>query len=30
MREGKILHNEGEKNFYELALKVSGAVQASR
>ncbi len=30
MREGKIAHNENEKNFYELALKVSGAVQASR
>jgi unsaturated chondroitin disaccharide hydrolase len=30
MREGKIAHNEDEKNFYELALKVSGAVQASR
>jgi unsaturated chondroitin disaccharide hydrolase len=30
MREGKIPHNESEKNFYELALKVSGAVQAAR
>lgn len=30
MREGKIPHNEWEKAFYELALKVSGAVQASR
>jgi unsaturated chondroitin disaccharide hydrolase len=30
MREGKIPHNEHEKNFYELALKVSGAVQAAR
>src|SRR4051812_32468653 len=30
MREGKIPHNEQEKNFYEMALKVSGAVQASR
>lgn len=30
MREGKITHNEDEKNFYELALKVSGAVQAAR
>jgi unsaturated chondroitin disaccharide hydrolase len=30
MREGKIPHNEQEKNFYEIALKVSGAVQASR
>jgi len=30
MREGKIPHNEHERNFYELALKVSGSVQASR
>lgn len=30
MREGKIEPNAWEKNFYELALKVSGAVQASR
>jgi unsaturated chondroitin disaccharide hydrolase len=30
MREGKIPPNEHEKNFYELALKVSGAVQAAR
>jgi len=30
MREGKIAHNQQEKEFYELALKVSGAVQASR
>ena len=30
MREGKIGFNEWEKNFYELALKISGAVQASR
>lgn len=30
MNEGKIEHNEWEKNFYELALKISGAVQASR
>ena len=30
MREGRISHNEWEKNFYELALKISGAVQASR
>lgn len=30
MREGKIPHNEQEKNFYEMALKVSGAVQAAR
>jgi len=30
MREGKIPSNEREKDFYELALKVSGAVQAAR
>ena len=30
MREGKIGYNEWERKFYELALKVSGAVQASR
>jgi unsaturated chondroitin disaccharide hydrolase len=30
MREGKIPFDEREKNFYELALKVSGAVQAAR
>jgi len=30
MREGKIPQNADEKNFYELALKVSGAVQAAR
>jgi len=30
MHEGKIAFNEWEKNFYELALKVSGAVQAGR
>jgi unsaturated chondroitin disaccharide hydrolase len=30
MREGKIPRNEWEKNFYELALKCSGAVQAAR
>jgi hypothetical protein len=30
MREGRIPHNEQEKNFYELALKISGAVQAAR
>ncbi len=30
MNEGKIAFNEWEKNFYELALKISGAVQASR
>jgi unsaturated chondroitin disaccharide hydrolase len=30
MREGKIPFNEHEQNFYELALKVSGAVQAAR
>ncbi|HXI00702.1 MAG TPA: hypothetical protein VNI52_10575 [Sphingobacteriaceae bacterium] len=30
MHEGKTEYNEWEKNFYELALKISGAVQASR
>jgi hypothetical protein len=30
MQEGKTEFNEWEKNFYELALKISGAVQASR
>ena len=30
MNEGKIEFNEWEKNFYELAIKISGAVQASR
>lgn len=30
MQEGKIPENEWEKNFYELALKISGAVQAGR
>ena len=30
MKEGKCASNEWEKNFYELALKISGAVQASR
>jgi hypothetical protein len=30
MKEGKIPMNEWEKNFYELGLKVSGAIQASR
>jgi unsaturated chondroitin disaccharide hydrolase len=30
MDEGKTELNEWEKNFYELALKISGAVQASR
>ena len=30
MREGRIPDNEWERNFYELALKISGAVQASR
>lgn len=30
MQEGKTAFNEWEKNFYELALKISGAVQASR
>jgi hypothetical protein len=30
MHEGKTVFNEWEKNFYEVALKISGAVQASR
>lgn len=30
MHEGKIPFNEWEKNFYEVALKISGAVQANR
>lgn len=30
IREGKLPSNEWEENFYELALKISGAVQASR
>jgi hypothetical protein len=30
MREGSIPFNESEKDFYELALKVSGAIQAAR
>ena len=30
MREGKLIHNQGELECYELALKVSGAVQAAR
>ena len=30
MLEGKLAHDEGELRFYELALKVSGAVQAAR
>jgi len=30
IREGKIPDNQWEKEFYELALKISGAVQASR
>jgi len=30
MKEGKIPYNEWEKDFYALALKISGAVQASR
>ena len=30
MREGRIPENAWEKRFYELALKVSGAVQAAR
>jgi hypothetical protein len=29
-REGKVAVNEWEKRFYELALKISGAVQATR
>jgi len=29
-REGKIIASDSEKDFYELALKVSGAVQAAR
>lgn len=29
-REGRIPENEWEKNFYELALKITGAIQASR
>jgi hypothetical protein len=30
MKEGKIPHNAAEQDFYELALKVSGATQAAR
>ncbi len=30
LREGKIERNEWEAHFYELAIKISGAVQASR
>ncbi|HMP83782.1 MAG TPA: glycoside hydrolase family 88 protein [Verrucomicrobiota bacterium] len=30
MREGRIPQNDDEQHFYELALKASGAVQASR
>jgi len=30
MNEGKIPENEWEKNFYQLAIKISGAIQASR
>jgi unsaturated chondroitin disaccharide hydrolase len=30
MREGKIPENDRERDYYELALKVSGAVQAAR
>lgn len=30
MQEGRVPTNEWERNFYELALKLSGAVQASR
>lgn len=30
MQEGKMPFDEWEKNFYELALKISGAVQAAR
>ena len=30
MREGKIAFNQHEQDFYELALKTSGAVQAAR
>ena len=30
MKEGKTSYNEWERNFYVMALKVSGAVQASR
>ncbi|MBC8105154.1 MAG: glycosyl hydrolase [Anaerolineae bacterium] len=30
MREGRVRHNEWEQSYYELALKVSGGVQAAR
>lgn len=30
MNEGRIPYNEWEKNYYELAIKISGAVQAAR
>ena len=30
MKEGKIAANKAEQDFYELALKISGAVQAAR
>ncbi|HRK31264.1 MAG TPA: hypothetical protein PLD59_09315 [Tepidisphaeraceae bacterium] len=30
MREGRLLHNEWENAYYELAIKCSGAVQAAR
>jgi hypothetical protein len=30
MKEGRLPENEWERNFYELAIKVSGAVQAAR
>ena len=30
MNEGKMQFNDWERNYYELALKISGAVQASR
>jgi hypothetical protein len=30
MREGRFEHNEWELNFYDLAIKASGAVQAAR
>lgn len=30
IKEGRIPYNEWEKNFYELAVKISGAIQAKR
>ena len=30
MLEGRIVNNQAERDFYELALKISGAVQAAR